>query len=225
MPSGTDDTPDEDDFASDAASPQAQAAYRARFSEDDVPGWDAITAAAERLYGPDAERHYGPLCGLHFAAGGSDPIDGASVSDAPGPPAHRHLISYGLSELYFAPESAEREESGWGYEFTMRVAPFAGDEGRDPLWAMQIFNNLARYMNASGRWFEPYHWLPAKGPIRLNTDTQLTGLALAPDPELGTIDTPHGTLQFLQLVGLTQAEVDRLMTDPTTEHVTDLTRT
>ena len=213
---------EDDDDAPDAASPEAQAAYRARYAEDEAPGWDAVTAAAERRYGPNTERHYGPLCGLHFAAGGTDPIDGASVYDAPGPPAHRHLISYGLSDLYYAPEHAERELSGWGYEFTMRIVPFPGDADRDPLWAVQIMNNLARYTYESGRWFEPYHWLPAGGPIRLSTDTRLTGLALVPDPELGTIDTPHGELQFLQLVGLTQAEVERLSADPTAEHVAEV---
>ena len=44
----------------------------------------------------------------------------------------------------------------------------------------------------------------------LDYDTDITALAFAPDPELGTIDTPHGKVQFLQMVGLTSAEYEYL---------------
>ncbi|WP_282179860.1 suppressor of fused domain protein [Maribacter stanieri] len=57
-------------------------------------------------------------------------------------------------------------------------------------------NNLARYVFKSGKWFEENHILPANGPIRLNTDTKIAGFVFALDPELGTIETPHGEVAF-----------------------------
>ncbi len=80
-------------------------------------------------------------------------------------------------------------------------------------------NNLARYVFNSGNWFEEFHFVPAGGPIRLETDTDITGLVFALDPELGRIDTPHGEVSFLQMVGITSKEVERLKANPTTEEV------
>ncbi|HJT73755.1 MAG TPA: suppressor of fused domain protein, partial [Chitinophaga sp.] len=134
---------------------------------------------------------------------------------------HRHMVSYGMSELYYDEEKAGDEFSKWGFEFTFRLKPFEGDEG-DPLWASQVMNNLARYVFNSKRWFEPYHFIPANGPIRLETATDITGLAFVPDPELGVINTPHGEVTFLQMVGLTSREVERLLANPKTTEVEKL---
>lgn len=76
--------------------------------------------------------------------------------------------------------------------------------------------NLARYVFSSKKWFEEFHFIPANGPIRLNTDTDITAIAFVSDPELGTIDTPNGAVYFLQMVGLTSAEYDQLQQEGTT---------
>ncbi len=196
-------------------------AYQKTFTQDDAVGWQSIDTALENIYSKIEPRHYGPLCGLHYSAGGSDPIDGTSIYDTHNQEYHRHLVSYGMSELYYNPEQAGGEFSKWGFEFTFRLKPFEGDK-EDPIWAVQVMNNLARYVLNSGKWFEENHFVPANGPIRLNTDTEITGLVFALDPELGKIDTPHGEVSFLQMVGITSNEVDRLKTDPTTTAVAQL---
>ena len=61
--------------------------------------------------------------------------------------------------------------------------------------------------------------MSANSPIRLDTDTKLVGVAFAPDPLLGGIDTPNGRVEFLQMVGITQRELDWLRKDPTTQRV------
>jgi hypothetical protein len=190
--------------------------YKQLFTEDDAVGWLSIDKKLEEIYGKQEPRHYAPS--LHFMAGGSDPIDGMSIYDSEKQLFHRHLVSYGMSELYYDEEKAGGEFSKWGFEFTFRLKPYDGDEG-DPLWANQVMNNLARYVFDSQRWFEPYHFIPAKGPIRLETATDITGLAFVPDPELGVITTPHGEVAFLQLVGLTSKEVEYLLEHPTTGEV------
>lgn len=197
------------------------ATYRNTYTQEDAVGWQAIDAALHRIYGTTQPKHYGPLCGVHFIAGGTDPIDGASIYHASQQEPHRHIISYGMSELYYDEDKAGGAFSKWGFEFTFRLKPFEGDTD-EPLWAVQVMNNLARYVFSSGRWFEENEFIPANGPVRLNTDTQIVGFAFALDPQLGRIDTPHGEVSFLQLVGITNAELERLNANPTTTEVEKL---
>lgn len=193
--------------------------YTKQFNEEDSVGWMAIDQQLKTIYPSQKERHYAPP--IHYMIGGNDPIDGSSIYDNEEQTFHRHIISYGMSELYYSPDKAGGDFSKWGFEFTFRIVPFAGDKA-DPLWAVALMNNLARYVFDSGRWFEAYEFIPANGPIRLETDTDIVGLAFAPDPQLGKIDTPHGELTFLQLVGLTTKELKRLQDDPTMENVKKL---
>jgi len=195
--------------------------YQRTFTEDDAVGWLSIDAQLEKIYGDKEPRHYGPLCGLHYAAGGTDPIDGASIYDNDTQQFHRHIISYGMSNLYYDEKAAGAAFSNWGFEFTFRLAPFAEDQ-QDPLWVVQVMNNLARYVYSSGKWFEENHFIPANGPIRLNTDTAITGFVFALDPQLGKMDTPHGEVSFLQLVGITDREVTALKENLTLEEVAKL---
>jgi len=195
--------------------------YRQQFTTEDNPGWQAIDDQLEKIYGDNEARHYGPLCGLHYVAGGTDPIDGANIYDSNHQSFHRHIISYGMSELYYNEEKAGGEFSKWGFEFTFRLAPFNEDQN-DPIWAIQVMNNLARYVFSSGKWFEENHFIPANGPIRLDTETEITGFVFALDPELGKIDTPHGEVSFLQLVGITNTEVEQLKKSPTMGAVQEL---
>jgi hypothetical protein len=195
--------------------------YKRRFSEEDAVGWLSIDEALDKIYDKREPRHYGPLCGLHYVAGGTDPIDGASIYESEQQEKHFHIVSYGMSDLYYNPESAGGEFSKWGFEFTFRLKPYAGDAG-DPLWAVHVMNNLARYVFNSKRWFEENHFVPANGPIRLETATAITGFVFTRDPELGKIATPHGELTFLQLVGITDAEVERIKQDPTADNIGQL---
>ena len=73
-------------------------------------------------------------------------------------------------------------------------------------------NNLARYVIKSGKWFEEYHVIPANGPIRMNSTAEINivGVAFVSDPELGKVQTPHGEVSFLQMVGLTANEMNRI---------------
>lgn len=192
--------------------------YKQKFKEDQAVGWLAIDEALSKIYGKIEPRHYPPLCGLHYMAGGTDPIDGASIIDNPSGEFHRHIIGYGLSELYYDEEKAGGEFSKWGFEFTMRLAPFSEDKN-DPLWVVHVMNNLARYVISSGNWFEENQIIPANGPVRKDTETEITAFLTTLDPELGKIQTPHGELSFIQLVGITTNELEQIMQDPTVNSV------
>lgn len=199
--------------------------YSQQFNEDDAVGWDAISAALNTAHPNQQERHYAPA--IYYRLGGDDPLDGISIYDiaaSPQAPMHRHIVSFGMSELYYAPESAENAFSGWGFEFTFRPVPFAEDtqNEHEPHWAMALMNNLARYVFTSQQWFEAHHVIPANGPIRLNTNTDIIAIAFAPDPQLGSITTPNGTVDFLQMVGLTSQEYAWFLQEPTLERSANL---
>lgn len=186
-----------------------QKEYKNLFDEDDAVGWLEIDKVVESIYGDQKPRHYAPP--VHYMLGGEDPLDGVSIYDSQKDIFHRHLVSYGMSELYYNEEAAGGEFSKWGFEFTFRLKPF-DEDGDDPTWVVNLMNNLARYVIKSGKWFEEYHVIPANGPIRLNSTAEINivGVAFVSDPELGKIQTPHGEVLFLQMVGLTANEMNRI---------------
>lgn len=171
--------------------------------DDGAPGWDAIDAALKAVYPTQAPQHYGPV--LRSLLGGEDPLDGISVywNDAPLP--HWHFVTYGFSELY-EKESDDPATSGYGFELSFRVAAAAGSE--PPAWAMNFLQNLARYVFANGKVFQQGHYLNAGGPIAADTDTLLRHVAFMRDPQLPARETPNGSLEFLQVIGLTDDEME-----------------
>ena len=190
--------------------------YKTKYNTDDAaPGWDAISNHVETF--ETAERHYASI--VKYSFGGKDPIDGTSVYDCTEQEPHLHFVTYGMSELYYNEEAVGNDFSRWGFEFTFRLKPFADDKGEDPAWVINLMNNLARYVYDNGRWFEENHFMPTNSPIRLNTETDIVGLIFVLDPILGKIQTPHGEVAFLQMVGITQQEIDRLLKNPKTSEV------
>jgi suppressor of fused-like protein len=171
--------------------------------DETTAGWDAITAALERLYGEQEPMHYGTA--VPWGLGGPDPLDGVSVYRAgSGAQAHWHYVTYGFSELY-AKESDDVAVSGYGFELTMRLHG-AGAEG--PTWPIHLLQNLARYVFDSGRVLAAGDHMDANGPIAAEEKTALTALLFAADPALRPIATLHGALTFVQLVGITADELD-----------------
>lgn len=175
-------------------------------AEDAAPGWDAINAEFERLYPGQEPKHWGTF--VSFRLGGKDPIDGISAFKRLEPQPHWHFVTYGFSELY-GKDSELLDQSGWGFELTFRLACDPGDE-LPPSWVFGMLQNLARYVFGTGNAFADGHWMNANGPIALETDTKLCSIAFVFDPELPAIDTPHGRLAFVQIVGLTIEEEDAI---------------
>src|SRR5205085_4438852 len=150
--------------------------------------------------------HWGTL--ISGRLGGPDPIDGISVyeSNASETP-HFHFCSYGFSSLYYDEKSVGGDFSRFGFELTFRLLN-KGEKKEDLLWVCNLIQNLGRYVFESGNWFEEHHWIPANGPIKLEYDTDMVGLIFVLDPELPPVETPHGRVDFLQMVGITSAELE-----------------
>lgn len=174
-------------------------------SEDAAPGWDAIDLSLRQIYDTQQPKHWRSV--LKAMLGGPDPIDGISAYQShSGGAEHLHFVTYGYSELYYNEKAVGKDFSRFGFEMTFRLAsPLPPTE--DSTWVCNLLQNLARYVFKSGKWFEPYHWIPANGPIRLDHPTDIVGLAFVGDPQLAPIDTPHGRVEFLLAFGLTAQEL------------------
>lgn len=187
-------------------------AYKRRFAPDSSPGWEAIDKhLVARLGRAEPDFHFGTT--QRFALGGQDPLDGISVYIRRDP-SHLHYVSYGLSNLYYDEDAAGGEFSGWGFELTFRLALESSKMPTKaeavPLWPMGLMQNLARYVFNSKKWFEHGHYIDAKGPIKAGSATDKTAILFLSDPELPTAETPHGSLDFLQIVGIDADELSGL---------------
>lgn len=188
--------------------------YKSQYKQDQAVGALAIENRLKEVYGDLEPRFYSPQT-MSFQ-GGEDPIDGVAVYDNND---YKHLISYGMSHLYYNEQAVGEEFSKWGFELTFRVKPFSGDNNEDPFWVIQLMNNLARFVEETKVWFNEYQFLPLGGPIRSDAETDIVGIAFVKDVDLDEINTPHGKVVFLQMVGLNSAQLKRLEDNSSTEEV------
>lgn len=182
--------------------------YKKIFSEEDAVGWDAIDEVVDALYPNQEPTHYAP--DFPASLGGDSYLDGISVYQSDKQEPHFHFVTYGFSNLYYDEKSAGGDYSGFGFELTFRLKKTGN---KNVTWAINFLQNIAKYVFTSGNYFEPYHVFPANSPIRLDYNTELIAVAFVLDPELGEIETPHGTVQFLQAVGITSKEFQMLKKD------------
>ena len=184
--------------------------YKKAYTEDDAVGWLAIDNQIDKFYKEQKPKHFAN--NLPYNLGGENPLDGISVYESKKQIDHFHFVTYGFSELYYNEESVGEEFSRYGFELTFRLKKYSEDDNLH--WACNLLQNLAKYVFKSGRYFEEFHVIPTNGPIRLNYETEITAVAFIIDPEFGTIETPNGEVQFLQMVGLTTAEYEEFKQNP-----------
>ena len=168
-----------------------------------TPGWDAINSALEPIYKGQTPLHWGTA--VPYALGGPDPIQGISTYKRIDPD-HWHFVTFGFTELY-EKENEDRSKSGYGFELTLRVVR-SEHEDRPPGWAFGFFQNLGRYVFKTGNTFGVGHHMPLNGPICQGSDTAIRAIAFLRDPELGDFIGENGHAEFLQIVGITEDELD-----------------
>lgn len=188
--------------------------YKSQYKNDQAVGALAIENRLKQIYGELEPRFYSPQV-MSFQ-GGDQPIDGVAVFDVHN---YLHLVSYGMSHLYYNEQAVGGEFSKWGFEFSFRVKPIAADEGEDPFWVIQLMNNLGKFVEETKVWFNENQFLPLGGPIRVDTETDIVGLAFVKDVDLDEIETPHGKVIFLQMVGLNKQQLERLENNSTQDEV------
>lgn len=170
--------------------------------EQNSPGWDAIDAALDRIYKDVEPQHYGTA--IPYSLGGPDPIHGLS-GYARSNPDHWHIVTYGFTELW-EKESDDKETSGYGFELTFRVAR-AADEKTPPMWALNMMQNLGRYVFSTGNVFGVGHHMGLNGPICVGSKSLIHAVLFGEDSELGEFESANGKARFIQIVGVTMDEL------------------
>lgn len=182
--------------------------HRKKKAEDLPPpanGWEAIDRECERVYPEQKDpKHYGTL--IKWRLGGNDPLDGISIYDGGD---YWHFVTYGMTELY-EKESEDKAVSGYGMEFTFKLkkAPYEDLEG-ELKNICGILQSIARITFNSGELFRPYEYVYTGQTTGFDAcmKSELTGFITVPDPLLRPIDTPNGSVEFVEFVGATDREL------------------
>ncbi len=175
------------------------------FNPDEAPcmdGWNAITEAFGKKYSADPQ-HIQPE--LPYAMGGDDPLDSVAVYDGGD---YYHCVSFGLSELY-GKESDDAEHSGMGFELTLKLAKAGlSDEQAELENIAALMQSLAELCFEQEEVISPYEYIYTGQEQGIDTDSKsnICGFITLPD-EMGKLQTPNGRLQFVQLIGVTNAEL------------------
>jgi len=167
--------------------------------DEEAPGWDAIDAAFEALYPGQKPEHWGTLLPERVIFGGPEVIDGISAYEATMPRPHWHWVTYGLTDLYHK-EGDDPDWSGWGYELVMR-AP------RDELWPRDALRQIANWAHRTKTLLGAGEYMDVRGPLVAGVPCELAGWATAADRALPTLQTPHGRVEFLDVIGLHPEEI------------------
>jgi hypothetical protein len=171
-------------------------------------GWNAITQEFERIYkGQKNPRHYGTL--IKWSVGGNDPLDGISIYEAAD---YWHFVTYGLTELYNK-TTLDDEVSGFGYELTFKLKK---DDYTDIEKEFKnicgILQSIARITYTQNEIFGPYEYIRTGQTVGIDAEqkSNINGFICIPDETVSTLQTSYGKVEFLELVGMTDAELRTL---------------
>ena len=168
-------------------------------------GWEAITVAFEKVY-PNQEnpKHYASL--IKWRLGGNDPLDGISIYDGGD---YWHFVTYGLSELY-EKESDNKEISGYGMEFTFKLKKDNYEnEELEIKCVCGILQSLSRITFTKGEVFKSFEYVytgQTEG-IDSKQKSNITGFITIPDSTVDSIETKNGKVDFVEFIGVTDAEI------------------
>ena len=177
-------------------------------------GWAAITAAATSVY-PDQEEPLRFENAQSYEDGG-DPLDQVSVYSVTEPVPHWHYVGYGLTDVFDSGISSIEESgtrlSGFGYEFTMRIADDQAGTSQavPPAWPPAMLQLLAHQVVESGEAFVHGSLIMTPNPLVKGVDTPLTCLLFVTDPSLPTVLTDSGEVRFLQAIGISTEEAQSI---------------
>lgn len=178
--------------------------FIAKMQEDSewAPGWELIDREFARLYPGQEPTHYATNMISRAIFGGDAYLDGYSVYHSP--KGYKHIVTYGMTELYANEEAFGGEWNKWGYEMTMKLKEKSPEDCR---WAIDIFSNLARYTYTEKNFFEPLQYIAGNGTsLHTGTESAITALITVADTEAITQDSVYGRTDFIQLVGITEQE-------------------
>lgn len=170
-------------------------------------GWDSIEEELKKIYPNQEPLHYGTL--IRYSLGGNDPLDGISVYDAG---SFYHFITFGFSEIY-EKETENKEISGFGFELTFKLKKNPNINEKELKNFAGVLQTLARYVFNSKQVFRPNEYIATGQNEGIDTEqkSKIVGFVTIEDPQLKTVDTPNGKVQFVELIGATNEELKAIM--------------
>lgn len=160
---------------------------------------------------------------LKYWLGGTDPLDYISLYDNPGNqelnvPAHWHYISFGLSDLHgdgrvHVKDASNPEPiSGMGFELTFRLKKteeeIEKNEKKPPTWPANLLQSLAKYVFQTGNKLCFGDNIPWNKSLSARP-SKIQHMLIAEDPKMSLTETPFGVVEFLQIVGVTDEELEQ----------------
>lgn len=175
-----------------------------------APGWDAIDRAVGRHFAAQTPHQFSSRTAYDLDS--PSPLPAITVWETRAPAGWLY-VSYGLSEL-FDKTSQNPGVSGFGYEFSLRL-PREPGHAHPPVWPLRLLQALGHHVLSTGAGFDSGHAIDlGASMVQPGSDgpqgCALTGLICLPDPLLGKIHTPHGSLLFLRLFGVAADELKLL---------------
>ena len=127
------------------------------------------------------------------------------------------MVSYGLSELY-EKLSEDSNYSGYGFEFTMRLKKGNYQANDEFINIVTIFQELARRTFETGEVYQPFEYIYTGQLLGFDREQEsaLTGFITVPDVEAQPLETVHGRVDFIELVGVTDAELQQILNEEET---------
>ncbi|MDO5081698.1 suppressor of fused domain protein [Buchananella hordeovulneris] len=171
-----------------------------------LPGWQPLLEACTRHYPDQIPPMRAGSPGAHYGTR----LDCVLAFRALRPVPHWLFVSAGLSDIWAA-SPGEDGKAGMGFELTFRLAdPFAENpDSEPPRWPVNLLSKLGSYAFGYQATLEPADFIDVGAAF--TEGTEIRHLGVIEDPELGTVQLPGGKAQFLQLIGLTDDDLQDLM--------------
>ncbi|CAF0743281.1 unnamed protein product [Adineta steineri] len=187
-------------------------------------GINNIVQACSKIY-PDQLNPTQATSLVKYWLGGSECLDYISIYHNQGndtSPTHWHYVTFGFSDLHgdgrvhkVASKDDPDSTSGYGFELTFRLrkAPENSNSVQEiPLWPCKLLQYLAKYVFKTGTQFRAGHHIPF-GHVLPNLyssdgNTHIHDLLITNDRQLKSFRTNLGSVEFLQLVGCFENELE-----------------
>ena len=169
-----------------------------------APGWAALDRVGLTFYPGQTPHQFTSQTGYDLDS--PNPLPAICVWEAPSPE-HWHYVTYGLTEL-FEKSSADPKISGFGFEVTFRVPREPGEE-TPPAWPLRLLQGIGHYALSGQGGLDTGHMIDLGGPLG-EGESGLSGVVAVPDATFGKVDTQFGSVLFLQLFGVTAAELEAM---------------
>lgn len=177
-------------------------------NEDKNLGWDDIDKACKSIYPNQEPLHYATI--IKYKFGGHDPLDGISIYDGGD---YYHFVTYGFSEIY-EKENDNKDVSGFGFELTFKLRKNNNIDEEELKNFCGILQHNARYVFEKKEIIKPYEYIytgQTEG-IDKNGKSSIVAFVTIEDKLLKTINTVNGKLQFIELIGITNEELQQILT-------------